>query len=87
MEGAAASFIHSLYNVYRYFVRTSQFLLKWKEAKVILVFKKGSQLKVENYRPISLLKSGSKLFEMIIFKQLLDIDTPYVGTTTRFQNR
>ena len=53
----AGTLTHSpLYNVYRNNVRTSQFPLKWKEAKVIPVFKKGSQTKVGIYRPISLVK-------------------------------
>ena len=71
----AGTLIHSLYNVHRNIVRTSQFHLERKKAKVITVFKKGSQTKVKNYRPIILLNFCSKFFENI-FERLLDIYTP-----------
>ena len=41
-----------------------------KIAKVIPLFKKGNKHSIENYRPISLLTSFSKIFERAIFKQL-----------------
>ena len=44
---------------------------KLKTAKVIPIFKKGSTNLLNNYRPISLLTSISKLFERIIYNRLL----------------
>ena len=41
-----------------------------KIAKVIPIFKKGSKLDVENYRPISLLSNIDKIFQKLIHKQL-----------------
>ena len=43
---------------------------QWKVAKVIPTFKKGSKNAIENYRPISNLCSGSKIFEKLILKQI-----------------
>ena len=46
-------------------------------AKVIPLFKKGEETSIENYRPISLLSSISKVFERVVFNQLyqyLDVD-------------
>ena len=43
---------------------------QWKVAKVIPTFKKGSRNAIENYRPISNLCSGSKIFEKLILKQI-----------------
>ena len=43
---------------------------KLKIAKVIPLFKKGDESLIENYRPISLLSSISKVFERIVFNQL-----------------
>ena len=45
----------------------------WKIAKVIPIFKKkGSPLEKENYRPVSNLKSVSKVIELIVNKQVLN---------------
>ena len=45
----------------------------WKIAKVIPIFKnKGSKLDKSNYRPVSNLKSVSKVIELIVNKQVLD---------------
>ena len=43
---------------------------KLKISKTIPVFKKGSQLKVSNYRPISLLSNINKIFEKVIFERV-----------------
>ena len=51
---------------------TGIFPNKLKIAKVIPLFKKGDKSIIENYRPISILPSISKVFEKIIFNQLYD---------------
>ena len=43
---------------------------QWLIAKVIPIFKKGSNLKIENYRPISNLCSTSKIFEKLILLRI-----------------
>ena len=43
---------------------------QWKVAKIIPIFKKGSKLEIENYRPIANLCSASKIFEKLILKQI-----------------
>ena len=43
-----------------------------KIAKTIPIFKKGSQLLVSNYRPISLLSNINKILEKIMFKRVND---------------
>lgn len=42
----------------------------WKTARVVLIFKKGDRLRLENYRPISLTSSCCKLIEHVIAKAL-----------------
>ena len=51
---------------------TGIFPNKLKIAKVIALFKKGDKSIIENYRPISILPSISKVFGKIIFNQLYD---------------
>lgn len=41
-----------------------------KVANITPVFKKGSKLKLENYRPVSILSNISKVFERCIYSQL-----------------
>ena len=43
---------------------------KLKIAKVVPLYKKNEKNKIENYRPVSLLPSVSKVFERIIHDQL-----------------
>ena len=56
------------------------FPLKWKLANVVPIFKKDDRQSKENYRPISLLPSLSKICEKIVF----DIDR--VTLSKDFQN-
>jgi exonuclease III len=49
---------------------TGKFPARWKEAKVIPLFKKGDNKDCKNYRPISNLSVVSKVLEMVILKQL-----------------
>ena len=48
---------------------------QWSIAKVIPIHKKGPKNNVENYRPIANLCSTSKIFEKLILKQLLKIES------------
>ena len=43
---------------------------QWKVAKIIPIFKKGSKVSIENYRPIANLCSASKVLEKLILKQI-----------------
>ena len=43
---------------------------KLKEAKVVPLFKNGTNKVISNYRPISLLPAMLKVFEKIIYNQL-----------------
>ena len=42
----------------------------WHEAKVAMLFKKGDPSECDNYRPISLLSIGYKLFALILLNRL-----------------
>ena len=44
---------------------------QWKSALVIPIFKKGSKSSPDNYRPVSLTSSFSRLSELILYKKIL----------------
>ena len=44
---------------------------EWKIAKVIPIFKSGSMAEIDNYRPISILPTLSKILEKMVQKQLM----------------
>jgi hypothetical protein len=46
--------------------------IKWKEANISPIFKKGSRLVAANYRPVSLTSVMCKLLEGIIRDRFLD---------------
>ena len=48
-----------------------------KNANIIPAFKKGSKNLKDNYRPISILKNISKVYERILFKQIVEFMDPY----------
>ena len=58
-------------------LNTGIFPKQLKIAKVIPLFKKREETSIENYRPISLPSSISKVFERVVFNQVyqyLDVD-------------
>ena len=50
---------------------------QWSIAKVVPIFKKGLKCNIENYRPIANLCSTSKLFEKLILKPMLNIESTF----------
>ena len=71
LKVAAPILAHPLSIMLNHCLTLDVFPNKLKLAKVVLVFKKGSTDQLNNYRPISLLTSLSKLFERIIYNTLL----------------
>jgi len=52
-------------------LKTGVVLSEWKVAKVIPLYKSGSLAEIDNYRPISILPTLSKILERIVYKQLM----------------
>ena len=60
----------ALSHIFNLSIKEGIFPKKMKLAKVIPIFKEGSKLCVENYRPISLLPVFSKILERLIYTRL-----------------
>ena len=61
-----------LADIFNYSVVSKTFLDDFKIGKVSPLFKNGEREDLNNYRPISVLPSIARVFEKIIYKQLLD---------------
>ena len=62
--------LHALTYIFNQSLCQGKFISIFKQAKIILVFKKGNPKNVLNYRPISLLSSLSKILEKIVYSRL-----------------
>ena len=62
----------SLTKIFNSCIETETFPDEWKIAKVTPIFKKGPKSDLNNYRPISVLPTVSKVFEKIIYQELYD---------------
>lgn len=63
--------IKPLTHVINLSIESGQFPAPWKQARVIPIFKSGSQDQACNYRPISILPVFSKVLEKIVSNQLM----------------
>lgn len=50
----------------------------WKQAQIVPIHKKGSKSAIENYRPISILCTISKIFEKVIFDKIYPFISPLI---------
>lgn len=64
-EGGKATVVQ-LAGLYNQILTEKKIPTSWKEAKIILLHKKGDKAKIKNYRPISLLSHTYKIFTRII---------------------
>ena len=70
--------ITALCHIFNLSLSQGKFPTKFKHAKVIPLFKnKGSAQNIQNYRPISLLSSISKILEKIVYNRLYSFFTTY----------
>ena len=70
----------SLNALYNLSLSTGSFPSEWKHAHITLIFKNGSKNLVNNYRPISLLNSVSKILERIVFDNVYPIVNPLISS-------
>jgi exonuclease III len=59
---------------------------QWKTSRILPLHKKGKKNQIENYRPISNLCAGSKVFERLILMRILEIEEQ-AGTSLTGNNQ
>ena len=62
-----------LTNLFNKSLSTCEYPTCWKEANVTPIYKKNDKDKPNNYRPISLTSTLSKVMEKLVFKQIYNI--------------
>ena len=72
LKAAASSIASLLTYIFNHALISSHFPSEWKVARLLPLFKKGPRNLAENYRPISILPSISKLMERIMYDQLYE---------------
>jgi hypothetical protein len=71
IKGCSVIFILILRHIYYLSLTQQYFLIVWKEAAVLPLFKSGNHDALYNYRPTSILNHFSKLFAFIIHDHVL----------------
>lgn len=69
--------IEPLTSIFNQTIRSGIFPDSLKMARVLPVYKKGDKCLLDNYRPISILPALSKIFERLIFNQLIEYLTEH----------
>ena len=70
IKGCSDIFVPVLKFIFNLSLCQRSFPTLWKQTAVIPVFKKGNRASVNNYRPISILNTFSKIFEFVIYEQV-----------------
>lgn len=71
LKNLPSPMVRTITHIFNGIMRTGHFPSSWKRAKIIMILKpRKSALFPQNFRPISLLPSLSKVFERLVNKQL-----------------
>lgn len=82
----AASYIcEPLTHIYNYCLDNETYPESFKMVKVIPIYKKGSKSSYNNYRPISIISTISKIFEILINSQIINyFESNYLFTSSQY---
>ena len=72
LKNCASSLAHPLFLLYTQSLNSGTIPEEWKKANIMPIFKKGSKVKANNYRPISLTSSLVKILESIIRTKIME---------------
>lgn len=85
VKGCSDVFAPFLYHILRLSLEEHHFPIDWKLGTIFPLHKSGRAAVPENYRPISLLSTFSKVFEKVIHGYLLAAFRPLTGPRNTFQ--
>ena len=71
IKQTVSAFINPLFHIFNLSFSTCVVPAQFKIAKVIPIFKAGDKSSMDNYRPISLLSSFSKILEKLVALRLM----------------
>ncbi len=71
MQGAESTILESLHYIFNLSLNTGVFPNDWKIARVTPIYKSEDKTDCGNYRPISIISNVAKVFEKVIYNQLL----------------
>ena len=57
--------------IFKQIFLTGVFPSEWKKGNIVPIHKKSNKQNIENYRPVSLLPIWGKIFERLIFNEIL----------------
>jgi Reverse transcriptase (RNA-dependent DNA polymerase) len=70
LKGCESCLLNPLKFIFNLILKSSVFPDRWKCTKVTPVYKKGDKSCIKNYRPVALLSSPAKLFEIIVQRHI-----------------
>ena len=63
--------IEPLFKIFNNYLKFGMFPDDWRKAIIVPIFKKGDKQNIKNYRAVSLLPICSKVFERLIYNNIL----------------
>lgn len=78
VKGCAEPLAEPLCFLFNLSLSSGTFPIKWKEARVTPIFKSGDKNCIENYRPVSLLNSFAKVYELLLYKFIFSAIKPKI---------
>lgn len=81
IKGCIDGLIAPIVFIFNFILTTGEYPTIWKLSRVTPIPKKGSKLRIENYRPIAILSALAKVFEMVMHEYLLPQCRPYITSS------
>lgn len=78
IKGCSEFLEKPLCHIFNRCLASKSFPDRWKVTKITPILKKGSRLEISNYRPVAVLSTPAKVFELIIFDHVFSHMKQYI---------